>query len=177
MTTEHKVFMGIGMFSLVILIGSVWFFSAPGTKEQKQMNNLTFTGSDNEIVSQQGIHWHPKLAIYIKGKKQEIPNNVGIGIQHGNSKFYDSMMSMADIHTHDSTGVLHWEVMQGPVRKGYLRLGNLFEIWGKNFSSTALFDKKNAPEGKVKMTVNGKNNTEFENYKIHDGDNIEIRYD
>lgn len=174
---EKKMFISFGLLITAILIGAVWLLSSQGAKEEKQMNNLTFNGSDNDVVSEQGIHWHPKLTIFINGKKQEIPGNIGVGEQYGKNKFYDSMMSMTDIHTHNGTGELHWEVMQGPVRKGYLKIGNFFEIWGKKFSSTQIFDKVNGPEGKVKMTINGKNNTELENYKIHDGDNIEIRYE
>lgn len=139
--------------------------------------NVTFTGTDEEAISPEGIHWHPNLTIYIKGQKQNIPTNIGVGSQYSNSRFYDSMMSMTDIHTHDGSGELHWEVMQGPTKKGYLRLGNFFEIWGKPFNQNQIFDFTNGDKGKVKMTINGKENTEFENYHVQDKDIIEIRYE
>ena len=37
---------------------------------------------EGEIVSQGGVHWHPVLSIDIKGIKQEIPANIGIGMQY-----------------------------------------------------------------------------------------------
>ena len=36
MTTEHKVFIGIGLLTLVILVGGVWFLSLQGAKEEKK---------------------------------------------------------------------------------------------------------------------------------------------
>ena len=84
-----------------------------------------------------------------------------------------------EIHTHDQDakdGVIHME-MKGVVTKDETKLKNFFRVWGKEFSSTQIFDKKNGEEGKVKMMVNGKENIDFENYQMRDGDNIEIRYE
>lgn len=164
----------LGVLGVGVLL--VIYGNSPPPTTNKGMD-ITFTGADEQVISPEGIHWHPQLTIYIKGKKQDIPSNIGIGSQYSSSRFYDSMMDMTDIHTHDASGQLHWEVMQGPTKKGYLRLGNFFEIWGKPFNQNQIFDFTNGGQGKVKMTVNGKDNTEFENYHIQDKDNIEIRYE
>lgn len=119
---------------------------------------------ENEIISRGGIHWHPELAITVKGQKQEIPANLGFGAIH------------QPVHTHDSTGVLHLEI-QGLVRKDNTQLGRFFKIWGKEFNSNCIFDNCNGPEGKVTMMVNGKENTEFDHYEMKDKDKIEIQYD
>ncbi len=121
----------------------------------------------NDIVSRNGLHWHPKLTIAIDGKEQEIPANIGIGAIH------------QEMHTHDEDakdGVVHME-MKGLVTKVETKLGNFFRIWGEEFSSTQIFNKNNGAEGTVKMTVNGKENTDFENYLMKDKDRIEIRYE
>src|SRR3989338_3048738 len=34
---------------------------------------------EGEILSRSGLHWHPELAIFVKGEKQEIPADLGIG--------------------------------------------------------------------------------------------------
>ncbi len=157
MTTEHKVIGGIALVTIVILVGAVFLLSKGNEQSVPQ----------DQIVANNGLHWHPKLAIYIKGQKQEIPANIGIGAVH------------QKIHTHDEDakdGVVHME-MQGVVTKDDTKLGNFFRIWGKDFNSTQIFDKKNGALGTVKMTVNGKENTEFENYKMRDGDQIEIKYE
>lgn len=118
----------------------------------------------SEIISRGGIHWHPELTITVKGQKQEIPANLGLGAIH------------QPIHTHDSTGVLHLEI-QGLVRKDDTKLGRFFKIWGKEFNSNCIFDNCNGPEDKVTMTINGKENTGFDNYEMKDKDKIEIRYE
>ena len=143
----------------------------------KPKTNTAQTQPSGDIVSKEGIHWHPKLSIYIKGQKQEIPADIGIGKQYASSKWYDSMMSMTDFHTHDNSGTLHWEVMDGPVTRDHVTLKAFFDVWGKPFSSTQILDAKNGPNGTVRMTVNGQQNTEFENYQVKDKDDIVIRYE
>lgn len=110
---------------------------------------------DSEIVSRNGLHWHTDLAIYVKGKKQEIPNNIGIGAVH------------QPIHTHDEKDVVHLE-FQGQVLKKDIVLGQFFKNWNKDMRSFG---------ANMKMTVNGKENIEYENYIMQDKDRIELRYE
>ncbi|MBI2623164.1 MAG: hypothetical protein HYW65_01130 [Candidatus Liptonbacteria bacterium] len=120
--------------------------------------------AEAEVVSRSGLHWHPELMIYIKGVKQDIPANIGIGIVH------------SPIHTHDGTGTLHLE-MTGLVRKEDIRLGHFFSVWGKAFTREEIMGYRNGPEGTVKFLVSGAPNEEFENYMMRDKDKIEIRYE
>ena len=110
---------------------------------------------EGEILARSGLHWHPELTIFVKGAKQEIPANLGIGAVHN------------PMHTHDSSGVIHLE-FQGVVRKDNLKIGRFFEVWGKDFMELG---------ATVKMTVNGEENTELQNYIMKDGDKIELRYE
>lgn len=110
---------------------------------------------ETDIISRSGIHWHSQLDIIIKEEKQTIPANIGIGLVH------------APIHTHDDSGTLHLE-FSGLVKKEDIKLGQFFKIWGKPFHVEGTT---------VKMSVNGKENTEFENYLMQDKDQIEIRYE
>ncbi len=110
---------------------------------------------EGEILSRSGLHWHPELAIFVKGEKQEIPANLGIGAVHN------------PMHTHDSSGIIHLE-FQGVVRKDNLKLGRFFEVWGKDFMELG---------SNVKMTVNGEEKAEPQNYDMKDGDKIELRYE
>lgn len=161
--------------SALVVVGLAFLASQGSSNKMGQKLADSFQDDDAEVISQSGIHWHPHLSIYIKGQKQEIPANIGIGTQYSNSPFYDSMMSMTDVHTHDNSGTLHWEVMSGPVKKGHVHLKAFFGIWGKTFNSNQILDPTNG--GTVKMTVNDQPNTEFENYVVKDKDKIEIRYD
>lgn len=114
--------------------------------------------SDPNIVSQGGVHWHPELAIYVRDEKQEIPANIGISAVH------------QTMHTHSedaSKGVIHIE-SQSTVRNEDVRLGRFFEIWGKDIQSFGT---------NMKMTVNGKENTEFGDYILKANDKVELRYE
>lgn len=117
-----------------------------------------------ELISGDGLHWHAKLTIVIKGKNQEIPSNIGIGVVH------------APIHTHDTTGTIHME-MDGRVTKDMVKLGKFFKVWDKRLTSECIFDFCNGSEGSVKISVNEKENMEFGEYMMQDGDTIEIRYE
>ncbi len=110
---------------------------------------------EGEIISRNGLHRHVQLAIFVKGQKQEIPANIGIGAVH------------QPIHTHDTSDEVHLE-FQGVVRREDVKLGRFFQAWSKDFREFG---------SSVKMTVNGKTNTELENYQMKDGDKIELRYE
>ncbi len=87
-----------------------------------------------------------ELYEFQKRQKEDVPTNIGVGSQYSSNRFYDSTMSMTDIHIHDASGQLHWEVMQGPAKKDYLRLGRSFEIWDKLFNGNQFFDFTKWPE-------------------------------
>lgn len=158
MSTDTKVIGGIAVLTIVILAGGVFFLSKSNES----------TVPTDQVVANNGLHWHPELTVTIEGKKQEIPPNLGMAGQ-----------IHLELHTHNEDakdGVVHME-MKGVVTKDKTKLGNFFRIWGKEFTKDKIFDKTNNAEKKVKMTVNGKENTEFEDYLMKDGDNIEIRYE
>jgi len=115
----------------------------------------SLSSDDLSIITQSGLHWHPLLEIYVKGEKIEIPQNIGLAGVH------------SPIHTHDDLPIIHME-FSGKVTEEDTKLGNFFKVWGKEFLS---FGER------VTMTVNGQENTEFENYQMRDGDKIEIRYE
>lgn len=170
--------LSIGLVAVVVLGGIFLFSRNPRTTTpQEAASSTTPAQASGDVVSAKGIHWHPQLSIVIKGQKQVIPANIGIGMQYAGSKYYDSMMMMTNTHTHDASGIIHWEVMEGPVTKDEITLKAFFGIWGKTFSSSCIFEYCNGPDGTLKMLVNGKENTEFENYQVKDGDKIEIRYE
>src|SRR3989338_1384080 len=116
------------------------------------------------------IHWHPHLEIIIKGEKVAMPPNMGIGTSYSGSPFYDSMMDMTNMHTHDDSGTLHWEVMMHAPTREDLYLGNFFQVWGETFNENCIFEFCNGPEGSVRMFVNGKQNNDFERYIVGNGD-------
>jgi hypothetical protein len=63
-------------------------------------------------------HFHPSLTVVVDGEEEVIPANIGI-----------VSACMAELHTHDTTGVIHAETASA--RKEF-RLGQFFGVWGKS---------------------------------------------
>ncbi|MEK6868189.1 MAG: hypothetical protein AABX98_05200, partial [Nanoarchaeota archaeon] len=75
--------------------------------------------------------------------------------------------------THETNGTLHLE--NNYPSENNMRLGYFFDLWNKEFSSECIFDYC-TDKGTLKMTVNGQENNEFENYIMADGDIIVVEY-
>lgn len=120
--------------------------------------------SAEDVLAKNGLHWHPKLELFIKGEERKIPANIGMGAVHN------------PIHTHDADNVIHLE-FSGKVLKSDVEIGKFFQVWGKQFNASCILEFCNGEGGTVKMLVNGKENVEFEKYQMKDNDKIEIRYE
>jgi len=146
--------------TIIVLIGlfawGVSFFvgdiSECKTMSVTEMN----IGGHNNLVS----HIHADLKIIIDGAEQVIPTNVGVlpGV-------------MRPTHTHDSTGHIH---IEGTCPRDFL-VGDFFQVWNKGFDQECIFDKC-TDSGTIEMRVNGKDNLDFENYIMGDGDLMVIEY-
>lgn len=157
MSMEKKIIVSIVVLTVIILTGAVFWLS----------KDSGGGASEDQVITKTGLHWHPKLAILIKGQKQELADGIGLGAVH------------QKIHTHTEDfkeGVMHME-MQGLVVKDDTKLGKFFQVWGKTFNSKKILDKEATSEGQIQMIVNGTENKDFENYLMKDGDNIEIKYE
>lgn len=143
----------ITIFIIVVVLLIVgWYFSKP-------------SGSADNVVARNGLHWHSTLAINILGESQDIPAGLGLeSLPHN------------PMHTHDQDSVIHMEY-ERLVKKADLQLGNFFKIWEKTFNKDCIFDKCSGSEGQLKMLVNGKESFEFDNYSMKDEDVIEIIYE
>ena len=141
----------IVIFSLIVF----WIFTSI-SKSVTENSKLNF------VAPQGPIHWHPQLTIIINGIIQQIPSGIGLGSR-----------DHSPIHTHTSDGTLHME-NSNPSKKS-VTLGYFFNIWGKTFNQKCIFNYC-TDKGTLKMYVNGNENFDFENYFMHDGDKIIIKY-
>lgn len=132
----------LGGIVLALLAGAAWLARSP-------------TEEDSTTVSTNGLHWHPRLEIYVKGEQITIPPNTGLGAVH------------RPIHTHEDLPLIHLE-FEGRVAEDDIMLGRFFEVWGNDMRSFGT---------NMKMTVNGVESTEFENYLMKDKDVIILQYD
>ncbi len=128
--------------------------------------SLPTQAASTDVLSTNGIHWHPKLEIYVKGVPKKIPANIGIGPRYASDAGYDPQMGMTTMHTHKDNGTIHLEI-PGTVTHAQTTLGAFFKIWGKSFDDFG---------SRVIMTVNGKKNTEGLNYEMKDGDKIILSF-
>ncbi len=145
--TIFIVIAGLIIWGIISLIGS-----ANEGKTIIDESNLNFDAPIGEI------HWHPRLTITINGEPHQIPANLG---------------GHLPIHTHETGGTLHME-NNNPTKKT-VTLGYFFEVWGKKLSKDCIFEFC-TDKGELKMSVNGEENFEFQNYFMQDGDNILIEY-
>lgn len=150
--SRNIIFVGI-IVTLAIFILPVFVFNGGSSP------------ADREIITQTGLHWHPHLSIFIKGKKIEIPKDVG---RTGGTE--------QSIHMHEEDDFIHLE-FPGVVYKANTTLSQFFKTWGKTFSHNCLFEYCNGLEGKLSMTVNNQLNTEYENYPLHDKDEIVLKFE
>lgn len=143
MNNKKKVFWIIGI--IAVLLGLFVWARAVKTPE-------------SDIVSTNGIHWHPTLTITVQGEKVPIPPNIGLTGNHN------------PIHTHDedaAQGVIHLE-FSGVVKKQDITLGKFFDSWGKDIRSFG---------SNMTMKVNGVLNTEYEHHVLQETDVIELFYE
>jgi len=107
------------------------------------------------------FHIHPNLTIIINGVQQTIPANTGI-----------SLTCLHPIHTHDDTGKIH---VESPEQRDFT-LGDFFAVWGKTFNKNQILDSVVDANHEIVMTVNGKENFDYENLVLRDLDQIVIEY-
>lgn len=155
-SAKNKKIMKWSFIAIIILI--IAWLAVSFVKDSEK------TETKENIISRNGIHTHSELMIYIKGEKQKIPLDIGIGITHN------------PLHTHDESGVIHLE-FSGVVKEGDTKLGNFFKVWEKRFDANCILEYCNGSEGTVKMLVNSVESRDFEKYFMKDGDKIEIRYE
>ncbi|PIP55681.1 MAG: hypothetical protein CO183_02480 [Candidatus Zambryskibacteria bacterium CG_4_9_14_3_um_filter_42_9] len=145
----------IGIVLLIILLaGATWW-------------SKSLQSEDPGVISRSGLHWHPQLTIYVRGEKQEIPANIGIGMQYASTPTFDQGMRMTAMHTHEPDGTIHFEFPARVTRED-TKLKNFFAIWGRNMMSFG---------SSVTMMVNGEETAELGEYEMKDGDKIELRYE
>jgi len=154
-----KMIIGVLIACVVLIVGLKYLASQEEPTEGRDNDSET-----NKVLSTQGLHWHPTLKIFVRGEEVPVPANIGLLGGHN------------PMHTHDADGVIHLE-FQSVVREDSLRLGKFFEIWRQPFSETQILEYTNSDTERVRMTVNGVENTEYENYMLQQEDVVEIRFE
>lgn len=89
------------------------------------------------------VHFHTHLDVLVDGKPVTVPANLGIS---GGG-------AMAELHTHDTSGVLH---VEAPAKGKRYTLGQLFDEWGVRLSATAIGGLRDGGGRTLAAYVDGK---------------------
>jgi hypothetical protein len=113
-------------------------WSANGDKLQLRLRAI---GLDPLTQEGQVVHIHQHLDIFVNGKKEPVPANIGI---------YDGQF-LTELHTHDATGIMH---VESPTKRTF-DLAQFMGVWGVRFTSSCIggYCKELTP---WRVYVNGK---------------------
>lgn len=94
------------------------------------------------VASSEGsrVHFHVHLDILVNGTPTPVPADLGIGTT-----------GLAELHTHDGTGVMHIESPQ----QTQWTLGQLFDEWNVRLSTTQIGGLAASPTSPLTAYVNG----------------------
>ena len=143
------------IFSVVVIVvvGGLLLWGKTNQKQVVQYWPETSIACLSNGHQNLALHIHSRLLITKNNQNVDIPANIGI-----------SSDCMAEVHTHDSTGEIHIESIEGDQK---FALKQFFEVWGEDFDWS---------QDGISMTVNGQKNSEYENYIMKDHDVIEINF-
>ena len=153
----RKKFWGIVCGILILATIYLLFFSNKEKSMDDDILNLNLREHKNIA-----LHIHPILDIYILGKKQILPKDIGVSVN-----------GMRVIHTHDESGKLHIEAPY--YHQFYLK--DFFTVWGKTFNSTCILDYCVDDKYKITVLVNGVENSQYGDIELKDQDRIKIYYE
>lgn len=115
-------------------------------------------------IGKETYHQHALLRIYQDGLLVPVPKNVGVD---------EKREVISAIHTHDATGVLHFE-SDKPFRR---TLGDVFQIWGVTLGPGRLGSLKDGDGRTVRVYANGRQVDDPAAHVVRKDDVIVIRYD
>jgi hypothetical protein len=93
---------------------------------QQAVTALNLPGLSQEIV-----HYHVHITLYVDGHKVVIPGDMGYDVNSATN----TVSQASPIHTHDDTGLIHVEAD----RPGFHgTLGQVFDVWGVYFTNQCI---------------------------------------
>jgi hypothetical protein len=123
----------------VFQTGPPWQPELTQLKARVDQMKLPLLTASNPVV----VHNHMHIQIFVDGNPVSVPANIGISPD----QTFD-----APLHTHDASGVIHWE---SPVPKTYT-LGDFFDVWGLYFTDRCIGNLCNSGAKTLKVFVNGR---------------------
>ena len=144
------------IIGIIIFVGLGFLFALPKINDPSRSLAQVWQSAGVDCLSSHNranLHIHPELQILVDGTSEVIPGSVGI-----------TKSCMAEVHTHDATGVIHLESVL--VSKQFT-LSDFFAVWGKDLTR---------PGFELELTVDGEPSQEFGNLILKDHQKIILRY-
>jgi hypothetical protein len=155
-SASKKAVSGAGVAAGLQATPAPWAPEYTGLSTRLQALNLP-TQNDG------AYHVHAAVRLYVNGRQIPVPAN--IGIEPGGE-------SMASLHTHDSSGVIHIEASE----KYPFTLGQLFTIWGVKFTNTQLGSYVTGGGNVLAAYANGQAVPNPVGYVLNPHDDIVVAY-
>lgn len=105
---------------------------------------ITAAGLSISAMTPGGAHFHSHLDIRVDGRPVPVPANIGISAATG---------AMSELHTHDTSGVVH---VESAAKNDRYVLGQLFTEWGVRLTRTQLGGLTSAGGRTLTAFVDGK---------------------
>jgi hypothetical protein len=120
--------------------GGVPPWSAPATPD------ANVVGAGLRLLTQEGtaLHFHDHLDILVNNSPVPVPADLGINVKSGR---------LSEMHTHDTTGVIH---IEAPDTTRRYVLGQLFVEWGVRLDTDHIGDLATSNTKTLTAYVNGK---------------------
>jgi hypothetical protein len=114
------------------------------------------------------FHIHSHLEIFVDGKKEPVPANIGID---------EATQFLSPLHTHATAadnpeGTIHMEADQ----QYDFTLGQFMNVWGVKFSDNQIGSLKSKGDQKLQVYINGQLVKDPVNVVMQEHDNIVIGY-
>lgn len=152
------------LMAVIVALLSLWIYSSKTATQSAPYAVPVPPAKD--------IHWHADIELETCGKIRDDLLKLDF---EGTGSGTHALHTHGDNKIHIETSII-W-------KKEDIALGKFFDAVGLKFSETRLLDKYNGNEctpgkaGKVKMSVNNKENFEFRDYVPKDGDKIKLVFE
>lgn len=159
-SSTAKWLIGIGSVAVILIIIGIIKKTSSNSYSSDSTTRQAALSCTTDMATQ--MHIHPTLEIFINGRSQTIPANIGIG-----------QFCFNALHTHDSSGVIH---VESPIQMDF-KLSDFFAVWKETFNKNQILDYKADAAHTIRETVNGIETKDYENTILHDEDQIKIYYE
>ncbi len=108
-------------------------------------------------------HVHAQLKVFVNGKEQKVPNNIGID---------PGAQFLSSLHTHDEKGIVHMEA----VEPYPFKLGQFFTVWGVKFTPNQLGAYRPGGGLVLETYLNGKRVPDGTQVEMKQGDRVVVGF-